>query len=140
MRASLPYAWRWAWFAVNAVSLCASAASLEVSQLVAKFQAETVDWKQAEIAIEIAKVATFDDLSSLEPWLAHEDRRVRGNAAYLFAKLGDRRGLATIEGILTDYSADRPLESHGAVIVEGNFHEPGVWYMQRSDALRAQIR
>ena len=125
MRASPSYVWRWAWLVASAGSLCASAASPEVSQLIRKFQGEESGFvDHVEIANEIAKVATLDDVSSLEPWLAHEDRHVRGNAAYLFAKLGDRRGLATIEGILTDYSADRHVRwQGGSLIFQGNGEE-----------------
>ena len=141
MRARPSYVWRWAWLAASAGSLCASAASPEVSQLIAKFQGEEsglVD--HVDIANEIAKVATLDDVSSLEPWLAHEDRHVRGNAAYLFAKLGDRRGLATIEGILTDYSADRRVRwQGGSLIFQGNGEEAMAEFLRSQAALDAQI-
>ena len=140
MRANLTFR-SFAWLAASAVSLCVSAASPEVSQLIAKFQAESVFWKQQEIANEIAKVATLSDLSSLEPWLAHEDRHVRGNVAYLFAKLGDERGLATIEGILTDDSADRHVEwQGGSLISTGDHAEAMARYPRSPAALRAQIR
>jgi len=129
------------WLAASAISLCTNAASTEVSQLITKFQAESVFWKQQEFADEIAKVARLSDLSPLEPWLAHEDRHVRGNVAYLFAKLGDRRGLATIEGILTDDSADRHVEWHGVSFIStGNYAEAMARYLRSPAALRAQIR
>ena len=141
MRASPSYVWRWAWLAASAGSLCASAASPEVSQLIGKFQGEESGFvDHVEIANEIAKVATLDDVSSLEPWLAHEDRHVRGNAAYLFAKLGDRRGLATIEGILTDYSADRHVRwQGGSLIFQGNGEEAMAEFLRSPAALDAQI-
>ena len=140
MRASPSYVWRWAWLAASAGSLCASAASPEVSQLIGKFQGEESGFvDHVEIANEIAKVATLDDVSSLEPWLAHEDRHVRGNAAYLFAKLGDRRGLATIEGILTDYSADRHVRwQGGSLIFQGNGEEAMAEFLRSPAALDAQ--
>jgi HEAT repeat protein len=93
------------------------------------------------MADEIAKVATLGDLSSLEPWLAHEDRHVRGNVAYLFAKLGDGHGLATIEGILTDDSADRRVEWQGVSFsFAGNYEEAMAAFLRSPAALRAQIK
>jgi HEAT repeat protein len=129
------------WLAASVTALCASAASPEVSQLIIKFQAEPVFFKQQEFANEIARVAGPGDLSPLEPWLAHKDRHVRGNVAYLFAKLGDRRGLATIEGILTDDSPDRQVEWHGgSFIYSGDYAEAMAAYLRSPAALRAQIR
>ena len=131
---------RWAWLAASTVSFCVSAASPEVSQLIEGFKAESVFWKQQAIANEIAKVATADDLSSLEPWLGHKDRRVRGNAGYLFAQLGDQRGLATIEGILADESPDRRVEwQGGSFISTGNAEEAMEKFLRSPAALRAQI-
>jgi HEAT repeat protein len=66
-------------------------------------------WKQADLADEIARVASLRDLSPLTPWLTHVDRHVRGNVAYLFAKLGDRYAFETLVGILDDYSAQRAI-------------------------------
>jgi len=43
-------------------------------------------------------------LQRLEPWLDHEDRHVRGNAAFVFAGLGEARGLESIGLMLTDRS------------------------------------
>jgi HEAT repeat protein len=42
--------------------------------------------------------------------LTHEDRHLRGNAAFIFAGLGDPRGFDVIEAILRDYS-ERPVEN-----------------------------
>jgi HEAT repeat protein len=39
--------------------------------------------------------------------LTHEDRHLRANAAFVFARFGDPRGLQVLEGILSDRS-DRP--------------------------------
>jgi len=112
----------------------------KVGQLIAKFQAETVFWKQFELADEIVKGASLSDLSSLEPWLTHEDRHVRGNVAYIFAKLGDPRGLATIEDILSDKSADRRVEYHGvSFIFTGDGADAMANYLRSPAALQAQI-
>ncbi len=53
-----------------------------------------------------------DQLAPLEPRLVHRDRHSRANAAYLFAKVGDRRGFDTLVGILNDYSDQRVVGVH----------------------------
>jgi HEAT repeat protein len=122
-------------------SLCANAASPEVSELIARFQAEPAFWKQQELANEIANIASPTDLTPLEPWLAHESRHVRGNVAYLFAKVGDRRGFATIVDMLTDDSPDRLVEWHGITFpFTGDFDEAMARYLRSPAALAAQIR
>lgn len=103
----------WTWLAANLFSLCAHAETPAAGELVARFQAEPMFWKQADLADEIAKVASLADLSPLAPWLTHDDRHVRGNAAYLFAKLGDQHGFETLVGILDDYSAQRVNHQEG---------------------------
>jgi len=100
---------RWVWLIAGIAAWCVHAATPAVNDLIAQFQAESVFWRQDEIGDEIASVATLRDLSPLEGWLAHEDRHVRANVAYLFAKLGDRRGFDTLVGILDDYSDQRPI-------------------------------
>lgn len=143
MRASLVFrffVWLSASPAASTVSFCVSAATPEVIQLIETFQAESV-FKQREIANEIAKVATLADLSSMEPWLSHKDRRVRGNAAYLVALLGDQRGLATIEGILADSSPDRHVEWQGGSVFlfTDNAQDAMEKVLRSPAALRAQI-
>ena len=87
-----------------------AAAASSAGELVTRFQAEQVFWQQADLADEIAAVATLPDLAPLEAWLMHYDRHVRGNVAYLFAKLHDRRGFDTLVGILNDHSAQRTIQ------------------------------
>jgi HEAT repeat protein len=129
-------AWLVAIFAVTS----ASAATPEVSQLISRFQAEPVFWKQQELASEIAAVATLGDLLVLEPWLDHRDRHIRGNVAYLFAQMGDKRGLATILEILADKSADRHVEWHGGSFsYTGNAEEAMAKFLRSPAALRAQM-
>jgi HEAT repeat protein len=67
-----------------------------------------VFWRQFEIAKELASLGDTRALVALEPLLRHDDRHLRANAAFVFARLGDPRGLDTIKGILADRS-DRPL-------------------------------
>ena len=47
-------------------------------------------------------------LKQLEPYLGDVDRHVRGNAAFVFAGLGDDRGFDVIRSILQDRSSQRP--------------------------------
>jgi hypothetical protein len=78
------------------------------SALIEQFKNERVFWKQIEIAKAIAGKHDATVLPPLADWLGHEDRHIRGNVAFIFASLGDPRGLQTIADILADRSA-RPL-------------------------------
>ncbi|MGB2714127.1 MAG: HEAT repeat domain-containing protein [Vicinamibacterales bacterium] len=73
-----------------------------------QFKNEKVFWKQIEIAKAIAGKRDATVLPPLADWLGHEDRHIRGNVAFIFASLGDPRGLQTIAEILADRS-ERPL-------------------------------
>lgn len=97
--------------------------TLSSAALVERFKSEKVSWRQFTIAREIVDRKDPSVLPSLAAWLSHEDRHVRGNAAFIFGGLGDPRGFQVITDILTDYS-DRPP----GVIDGGNW------------TLRAQIR
>jgi HEAT repeat protein len=92
--------------------------------LVQQFERETVFWRQFEVAQAIVAAHDPSVLPKLEPWLTHEDRHLRGNAAFIFAGLGDPRGFDVIVAILSDRS-ERP-ETQGI---------PGGWW-----SLHAQIR
>jgi len=83
--------------------------TLSTGALVDQFRNETVFWRQFEFAKAIADRRDTSVLPTLVSWLDHDDRRLRGNAAFIFARLGDARGFEVITGILTDRS-DRPLE------------------------------
>jgi HEAT repeat protein len=76
--------------------------SESAAELVEQFKRETVFWKQFEVAKKIVALHDKSVLPALEPWLSNEDRSLRGNAAYIFAKLGDDRGFQVIKGILAD--------------------------------------
>ena len=80
----------------------------ELPQLLKRFKEETVFYLQLDIAQEIVRAGSDDALKALEAWLDHEDRHIRGNAAYVFAARGKARGFDVIYGILSDRS-DRPL-------------------------------
>src|SRR5207244_13384484 len=48
-------------------------------------------------------------LQPLESWLGNEDMHRRGNAAFIFASLGDDRGFQVIKALLEDRSAKRAV-------------------------------
>jgi HEAT repeat protein len=78
-----------------------------VADLLRQFESETVFWRQIEVAKAIAAANDKSVLPKLEPWLTHPDRHLRGNAAFVFARLGDPRGFEAITAILSDNS-ERP--------------------------------
>ncbi len=83
-------------------------------RLVQQFNETTVFWKQFDVAKAIVALGDRQVLPKLEPWLRNEDRHLRGNAAYVFAGLGDERGFEVLRRILEDRS-ERP-EGQGAVV------------------------
>ncbi|HEX5430818.1 MAG TPA: HEAT repeat domain-containing protein, partial [Bryobacteraceae bacterium] len=86
-----------------------------VSELLRQFEGETVFWRQFEVAQAIVAANDKSVLPQLESWLTHEDRRIRGNAAFIFAGLGDPRGFDVIVATLTDYSAKREVHTISSV-------------------------
>lgn len=88
------------------------------TRMLEQFKSTPVFWQQFELAKELAKVGDAQVLTALEPLLGHDDRHLRSNAAFVFARLGDPRGLETINVILADRS-DRPL---GQGIPGGSFN------------------
>jgi hypothetical protein len=76
-------------------------------EAIERFQSETVFWKQLEIGQKIVLANDNRVLPQLESWLTHPDRHVRGNTAFVFGGLGDRRGFEVIAAFLSDFS-DRP--------------------------------
>ena len=88
------------------------------SHLIEEFKETKVFWQQLEVAKQIVALHDTSLLQELTPWLNHEDRHLRGNAAFIFAGLGDERGFDVIVAILTDYS-DRP-EGQGMAMVSSN--------------------
>jgi hypothetical protein len=86
--------------------------------LIQQFKNEKVFWKQFEIGKTIAGKHDPSALPPLVDWLGHQDRHVRGNVAFIFASLGDPRGLQTIADILGDRS-ERP-EGQGIPTASGD--------------------
>ena len=81
--------------------------TLSSGALVELFKGEKVFWRQFAIGKEIVDRHDASVLPSLAGLLSHEDRHERGNAAFVFAGLGDSRGFQVITDILSDRS-DRP--------------------------------
>jgi hypothetical protein len=96
--------------------------TLSSAALVEQFKSEKVFWRQFTIAREVVDRKESSVLPSLARWLSHEDRHVRGNAAFIFGGLGDPRGFQVITDILTDRS-DRP-EGQGIATAssDGRYH------------------
>jgi len=124
---------------------CNAATDPVVADLISSFQRETVFWQQAEIGEKLASRAKLEDLAPLAPWLAHDDRHVRGNVAWVFGKLGDRRGFDTLVGILNDRSAKRtihppPIETGPVEEGPGASTNPRDAWLRSPEALAYQIR
>lgn len=78
-----------------------------MDELLRQFETTTVFWRQFEIARAIVAAKNTSVLPKLQSWLMQEDRHLRGNAAFVFAGLGDSRGFDAIAAILRDRS-ERP--------------------------------
>ena len=81
--------------------------ALSTEALVERFKSEKVFTQQFLIAQQIVERLDAGVIPSLIGWLTHEDRHLRGNAAFIVGRLGDPRGFQIIAGILADRS-DRP--------------------------------
>jgi HEAT repeat protein len=75
--------------------------------LVEQFKNNRVFWQQFEVAEKLVNLHDTTVLKQLKSYLNDDDRHVRGNAAFVFAALGDDRGFEIIVDILKDRS-DRP--------------------------------
>src|SRR5579863_1978567 len=100
--------------------LTAGQQSAPVAELLQQFKTNRVFWQQFEVAKKLVATHNAVALEQLEPYLKDEDRHVRGNAAFVFAALGDDRGFGAIASILKDRS-DRP---------EGQGTPGGNWSVQ----------
>ena len=97
-----------------------------VAELLQQFETTTVFWQQFEVAHAIVAAHDPSVLPKLESWLTHEDRHLRGNAAFIFAGLGDPRGFDVIVGILGDRSERREvhkISSVGLPSIQGQISE-----------------
>jgi hypothetical protein len=104
--------WIAAWCSVSLALMTATPSSASDSrqsesarQLLDQFQNTPVFfWQQFGIAQRIVALHDPSVLPQLVAWLTHEDRHLRGNAAFIFASLGDERGFDCIRSILGDRS------------------------------------
>ncbi len=91
--------------------------ALSVRELLDRFKQEKVFWRQFDIGQVLAATNDHGAIAELEAWLTHDDRHLRGNAAFVLGRLGDSRGFQIIAGIL----ADRSARSAGQGIPGGNW-------------------
>ena len=84
--------------------------SVTTSKLLAAFRTETVFWKQIEIGKQLAALNDKSVIPAMVEIAKSPDRRIRCNAGYVLAKLGDERGLATVLAELRDKSPERKVE------------------------------
>ena len=82
--------------------------SVSATNLIQQFKAKQFFWQQFEVAEKIVKLHDTTVLGQLELFLNDEDRHERGNAAFVFAALGDDRGFEVIRAILEDRTSARP--------------------------------
>jgi HEAT repeat protein len=78
--------------------------ALSGDELLERFKQEQLFSRQFEIGRALAAANNRAAIRELESWLRHDDRHVRGNVAFVLARLGDPRGFDTIAGILADRS------------------------------------
>jgi HEAT repeats len=83
------------------------------SDLVAQFNSAKDGFQQFAVAEKIVALHDNSVLQDLEPWLSNADMHLRGNAAFIFARLGDDRGFEVIRGILEDRSTKRTVFEMG---------------------------
>ncbi|HLJ51692.1 MAG TPA: HEAT repeat domain-containing protein [Bryobacteraceae bacterium] len=97
-----------------------------VSELLQQFEREGIFWRQFDVAQAIVAANDLSVLPRLESWLTHQDRHLRGNAAFIFSKLGDRRGFDVIVALLSDRSEARKVHSiasDGRPYLQGQIRE-----------------
>jgi|SRR5579862_5304155 len=90
-------------------------------ELIVEFKNERVFWKQFQIANKIVALGNTRVLPELEPFLHDNDMRIRGNAGFVFAALGDERGFEIIKAILNDTSFMSPRRS-GAQVTSARYY------------------
>lgn len=88
-------------------SVARSQTDYSAAGLVEQFKSTKAFWEQLEVAKKIVMLHDTSVLHQLEAQLSDEDRHARGNAAFIFASLGDDRGFEVIKAIPNDRS-DRP--------------------------------
>jgi HEAT repeat protein len=79
-----------------------------VDSLLAEFHRPQYFWQQLEVAKRPVSAGDRRAIELVEPLVTHEDRHLRGNAAYVLAGLGEARGFDVLAAILSDRS-ERPI-------------------------------
>jgi HEAT repeat protein len=77
-------------------------------ELLRRFENEQVFWRQFDVGRQLVDCGDHNIVPALEVLLTHQDRHIRGNVAFVFARLGDSRGFDTIVDMLSDRS-ERPM-------------------------------
>lgn len=84
--------------------------ALPARELLDRFKQERVFWRQFEIGQALAARGDRHAIRELEGLLTHDDRHLRGNVAFVLARLGDPRGLDAIARMLADRSPRAPAQ------------------------------
>jgi hypothetical protein len=79
--------------ALFAPGLAETRTEQSADNLVKEFETTKVFWQQFEVAKRLVARGDNSALPALESWLSNEDRHTRCVAAFVFAGLGDDRGL-----------------------------------------------
>lgn len=95
-----------------------SAQPPDAAHLLAEFVAPGSPYAQLEVAKKLVALKDARVLPSLASFLTHQDRHQRGNAAFVFAGLGESRGFDVLTDMLTDTS-DR-IRGPGIPTAPGN--------------------
>jgi HEAT repeat protein len=108
-------------FILAILTLCAPGLAVaqgeqSVDKLVKEFETTKEFWRQFEVAKKLVARGDKSALPALESRLSNEDRHARCVAAFVFAGLGNDRGLEVIIAVLNDMS-DRPDTG----VVSGNW-------------------
>jgi hypothetical protein len=94
------------------------AAPLSSSQLLEEF----LERPTLQAATQLAARGDVSVLPRLVALLKHDDRHIRGNAAVVFAAVGDDRGFETISAILHDRSDRPPGQGQAGGSSDGAYH------------------
>ncbi len=105
---------------LGAPVICSQSSDSSTAELTRRFLQEDVFWKQHQIAEQLVAKRDPSVIPLLQPLLSDDDRHLAGNAAFVLAGLGDRRGWERLSEILHDQSVRAPRQG----IAVGNFASP----------------
>ena len=83
-----------------AVAAVTESARRSPTELVSRFHSSQFFFDQFDVAKELVELHDPSVLPSLVGDLSNEDRHIRGNAAFVFAGLGDPRGFEVLLGVV----------------------------------------